>query len=152
MINNIMYHQLQTLDSPSVITFSTERPQMLVPRSFIAQNAPTESCRCTIRIPWYHQNPAYTHRILFALTACLCYFKLCASFHNHQWNQTGVTVWKCPIRVKIDDFMSLVTLRFDRWPWKKVGQNFYVTSSFVYHFVAIGEFKLELQSRNAQLG
>ena len=25
-------------------------------------------------------------------------------------------------------------------------------SSFVYHFVAIGEFKLELQSRNAQFG
>ena len=64
-----MYHQLQTLDSPSVITFSTERPQMLIPRYFIAQNAPTESCRCTIRIPWYHQNPAYTHIILFALTA-----------------------------------------------------------------------------------
>ena len=81
-----MYHQLQTLDSPSVMTFSTERPQMLVPRSFkkkkkkkvprsfIAQNAPTESCRCTIRIPWYHQNPAYTHRILFALTAWLVPF------------------------------------------------------------------------------
>ena len=66
-----MHHQLQTLDSPSAITFSTERPQMLVPRSFIAQNAPIESSRCTIRIPWYHQNPAYTHRILFALTAWL---------------------------------------------------------------------------------
>ena len=23
----------------------------------------------------------------------LCYFKLCASFHNHQWNQTWVTIW-----------------------------------------------------------
>ena len=45
------------LNSPSVITFSTERPRMLVPRSFIPQNAPTESCRCTTRIPWYHQNP-----------------------------------------------------------------------------------------------
>ena len=38
--------------------------------SHFAPNAPTESCRCTTRIPWYHQNPAYTHRILFALTAC----------------------------------------------------------------------------------
>ena len=66
-----MHHQLQTLDSPSVITFSTKRPRMLVPRSFIAQNAPTESCICTTRIPWYHQNPAYTHRILFPLTACI---------------------------------------------------------------------------------
>ena len=64
-----MHHQLQTLDSQSVITFSTKRPRMLVPRSFIAHNAPTESCRCTTRIPWYHQNRAYTHRILFPLTA-----------------------------------------------------------------------------------
>ena len=39
--------------------------------SHFAPNAPTESCRCTNRIPWYHQNPAYTHRILFALTAWL---------------------------------------------------------------------------------
>ena len=28
----------------------------------------------------------------------------------------------------------------------------YATSSFVHHFVAIGEFKLELQSGNAQSG
>ena len=70
-----MHHQLQTLDSPSVITFSTKRPRMLVPRSFIAQNAPTESCRCTTRIPWYHQNPAYTHRILFPLTAWEIYLQ-----------------------------------------------------------------------------
>ena len=70
MRDNIIHHQMHTLDSPSVITFSTERPRMLASWSFIAQNAPTESCRCTTRIPWYHQNPAYTHRILFALTAC----------------------------------------------------------------------------------
>ena len=81
MRDNIIHHQMHTLDSPSVITFSTERPRMLAAWSFIAQNAPTESCRCTTRIPWYHQNPAYTHRILFALTACfwsvgylLCWF------------------------------------------------------------------------------
>ena len=34
----------------------------------------------------------------------LCYFKLCASFHSHLWIQTGVTVRKCPIWVKIGDF------------------------------------------------
>ena len=33
----------------------------------------------------------------------LCYVKLCASFHSHQWIQTGVTVQKRPIRVKIGD-------------------------------------------------
>ena len=47
---------------------------------------------------------------------------------------------------------SRVTLKFDGWPSKTIGHLFYVTSSFVHHFVAIGEFKLELQSGNAQSG
>ena len=33
-----------------------------------------------------------------------------------------------------------------------MGHLFYATSSFVHHFVAIGEFKLELLSGNAQSG
>ena len=33
-----------------------------------------------------------------------------------------------------------------------MGHLFYATSSFVHHFLAIGEFKLELQSGNAQSG
>ena len=39
--------------------------------------------------------------------------------------------------------------------WRMTLKNwhlFYATSSFVHHFVAIGEFKLELQSGNAQSG
>ena len=46
----------------------------------------------------------------------LCFFKLYESLCSHQWIQTGVrqrTSW-----VKIDDFMSRVTLKFDGWPWK----------------------------------
>ena len=82
----------------------------------------------------------------------LCYFKLCASFRSHWWIQTGVTVRKRPIWVKFDDFFSHVTLKFDRWPWKTIGHLFHATSSFVHHFVAIGEFKLELESGNAQFG
>ena len=82
----------------------------------------------------------------------LCYFKLCASFRSHWWIQTGVTVRECLIWVKIDDFFSRVTLQFDGWPWKTIGHLFYATSSFVHHFVAIGEFKLELQPGNAQSG
>ena len=82
----------------------------------------------------------------------LWYFKLCASFRSHWWVQTGVTVRKRPLWVKIDDFLSRVTLQFDRWPWKTIGHLFYAASSFVHHFVAIGEFKLELQSGNAQSG
>ena len=82
----------------------------------------------------------------------LCYFKHCASFQNHQWVQTWVTVRKRPIRVNIGDFWSHVTLKFDGWPWKTIGHLFYATSSFVHHFTTIGEFKLELQSGNAQIG
>ena len=81
----------------------------------------------------------------------LCYFKLFASFRSHLWVQTGVTVWRPLIWVKFD-FFSLVTLQFNGWPWKRTGHLFYATSSFVHHFIAIGEFKLELQSGNAQFG
>ena len=78
----------------------------------------------------------------------LCYFKLCASFHSHLSILNGVTVRKRQIRVKIGDFFSRVTLIFDGWPWKTIGYLFYANSSFVHHFIAICEFKLELQSGN----
>ena len=82
----------------------------------------------------------------------LCYFKLFASFHSHWWIQTGVTVRKPQFWVNIDAFLSRVTLKFDGLPSKTIGHLFYATSSFVQHFVAIGEFKLELESGNAQSG
>ena len=50
-------------------------------------------------------------------TPLLCCFKLCASFRSHWWIQSGVTVRKRYIWVKIDVFFSRVTLKFDRWPW-----------------------------------
>ena len=34
--------------------------------------------------------------------ALLCYFKLFAPFHNHLWNQTGVTVLKHPISHRLN--------------------------------------------------
>ena len=68
----------------------------------------------------------------------LCYFKLCASFQCHRLIQTGVTVRKHLIWVKIDDFFSRVTLKFDVWLWKTKGRLLYATSSYVHHFVAIG--------------
>ena len=82
----------------------------------------------------------------------LCYLKLCASFCSHWWIQTGVTLQKRPIWVKIDVFFSRVTLQFDVWPWKPLRHLFYASSSFVHHFVAIGDFKLEIQSGNTQFG
>ena len=40
----------------------------------------------------------------------LCYFTLCAAFRSHWWIQTGVTVRKPLIWVKINAFFSRVTL------------------------------------------
>ena len=51
----------------------------------------------------------------------LCYFKLCASFRTHWWIQIWVTVRKHSIRVKIDNILSRVTLKFDGWPSKTIG-------------------------------
>ena len=129
-------------------------------------------------------------------TPLLYYTKLCASFQSHGWIQTEATVRKGSIRVKIGDYLSHVTFKFDGWPWKTIehlfyttsscmhhfkaiqsgnaqfgskffvpcdleiwrmtlkttGHLFYFASSFVHHFIAISEFKLELQSGNAQFG
>ena len=49
-------------------------------------------------------------------------------------------------------FLAVRPFKLGRWPSKTIGHLFYATSSFVHHFVHIGEFKLELQSGNAQFG
>ena len=70
------------------------------------------------------------------MASLLCCFKLCASFHSHRWIQTKVTVWKRSIRVKIG-VLSRVTLTFDRWLWKTIGDLFSATSSPLHHFMAV---------------
>ena len=85
-----------------------------------------------------------TGHLSFAVSSFVQHFIAIGEF------KTGVTVQKRPIWVKIDDFFSRVTLQFDVWPWKTIGHLFYATSSFVHHFVAIGDLKLELQSGNTQ--
>ena len=52
---------------------------------------------------------------------------------------------------QIWQFLSHMTLKFDGWHWKTMGHLFYATK-LVHHFIAIGEFKLELWSRNPQFG
>ena len=59
-------------------------------------------------------------------------------------------IWKRPIWVKTGDILYRVTLKFDGWPWNTIGHLSFAVSSFVQHFIDIGEFKLELQSGNAQ--
>ena len=82
----------------------------------------------------------------------LCYIKLCASFESHRWIQTGVTVRKRSVRVKIGDFVFRVTLKFEGWHWKTIGHLFYVSPSCMHYFIAFSESKLRLQSENAQIG
>ena len=82
----------------------------------------------------------------------LYYIKLCASFQIHRWIQIWVTVRKRSIWVKIDNFLSRVTLKFNGWPWKPIGHLFCSTSSFMHNFGAIGVLKLELESGNDQFG
>ena len=55
------------------------------------------------------------------------------------------------ILLKLDSnhrFFSPCDLEIDGWTQKTIGHLFYATLSFLHHFVAIGEFKLELQSGN----
>ena len=101
----------------------------------------------TVMWPWNMVDDLKNNRAFL-----LYYLKLCASFQSHMLIQTGVTVRKRSIPVKIGDILFLATLKFHRLPWKTTGHLFYTTSSFVHHFKAIREFKLELQSGNAQFG
>ena len=60
-----------------------------------------------------------------------------------------------PSNLKLDSnrqFSACVTVKFDGWPRKTIGHFFFTTSSLVHHSKSIGEFKLHLQSRNAQFG
>ena len=82
----------------------------------------------------------------------LYHIELFASFQIHRWIQTRVTVRKRSNRVQIGNFLSHVTLKFDKWTWKTIGHTFFAVSSFVNHFIAIIKLKLELQSGNAQFG
>ena len=84
----------------------------------------------------------------------LCYFKLYASFHSHWRIQAGVTVRKGPIWVKIIDFFKPCDLTI----WRMTLKNnrapllcyFKLCASFRSH--RWFDFKLELQSGNAQFG
>ena len=82
-----------------------------------------------------HATSSFVHHLV-----AICEFKLELQSGNAQ------------LKVKIDDFLSRVTFQFYVWPWKTIWHLFYAASSFVHHFVAIGEFKLESHSGNVQMG
>ena len=92
--------------------------------------------------------PVWPSNLMDDLGNFLGHIKLFVSFQIHPWIQTEVTVRKPSIQVKIDNFLSRVTLKFDGWPWKTIGHLFYIASSYVHHFITISKFKLGLQSGN----
>ena len=77
----------------------------------------------------------------------LCYFKLCESFHSHLAIQIFSFSLETPNSGKNRQFLFLMTLEFDGWPWKPIGHLSYAPSSFVHHFIAICEFKLRVTVR-----
>ena len=65
---------------------------------------------------------------------------------NSNWSYSPET----PNLGQIWQFLEPCDLEIWRMTLKNKTHLFYATSSFVQHFIAIGEFKLELQSGNAQ--
>ena len=83
-------------------------------------------------------------------------FYVASSFVHHF---IAISEFKLKLRSGNDEFGSKSTIFLAMWPWnltddleKTIGHLFYATSSFMHHLVAIGEFKLEVQSGNAQSG
>ena len=120
-----------------------------------------------LKVEWQSRNAQFGSKLVIIFVPCdleiwrmtfksikasLLYIKLCASFQSHLWIQTWFTIRKHSIRIKISNFLSSVTYKFDGWPWKTIGHLFYATSRYVHHFKAICEFKLELQSGNGWIG
>ena len=76
--------------------------------------------------------------LFYAISNCVHYFKTMDEL-----------IW-----VKIRRFFYPCDLEICRMPSKSMENLFYATASFMHHFyfVAIFEFKLELQSQNDQIG
>ena len=94
---------------------------------------------------WKNGWPRWTIGHLFCTTSSFVHhvkaigeFKLELQSGNAQFGSKLVSVLSCP------------TLKFDRWLLITIRHFFYATSSFVHHFIAICEFKLERLSGNAQ--
>ena len=80
----------------------------------------------------------------------LYYAKLCASLQIHQWIKSWVTVQKHSIQVKIGDFFVPCDLII--WQMTLKNNRAPLLGCFnlcaLFYFIAISEFKQELQSGN----
>ena len=82
--------------------------------------------------------------LFYTKSSCVHHFKAISEFKLEL--QSG----NAKFESKLVIFFFPVTSKFDRPPWKTIGHLFYATSSFVFHFIAICQFKMELQSGNAK--
>ena len=101
------------------------------------------SARVTVKFDGW---PKKTIAHFYTMSSFVHHFKSIGEF------KLEFTVQKHSFQVDIGDMLSRVTLKIDGWTWKTIGHLFYATSTFVHHFIPIGEFKLEWQSGNAQSG
>ena len=110
-----------------------------IPVGFIVQKRPIRvkiRIRCLVR-PWkIIKHPFYTKLSSVHRFVAISAFKLELQSGNAQLGE------------KNRRFLSLVTLKFDGWPCKTIGQSFNTTWRSMHHFIAIGESKLGLQSGN----
>ena len=79
-------------------------------------------------------SPGDSLNLVRVLSVRVNYSQQCRNDINGRWEYS---------KSIIDDFLSRVTLKFARWPWKTIGRLVYAASSFEHHFIAIIGFKLE---------
>ena len=105
--------------------------------------------------PWFSSRPPELTKFISAINDC------CASDF---WKQKKMSFIHCTPDLQHNSSPTLHTDELDNFcGWKgeqgksegfdscdRPSNLFYTTSSFVHHFKSIGEFKLELQSGNAQ--
>ena len=90
---------------------------------------------------WPRQTTGY-----YTTSCCVYHFKSIGEFKLELQSRNTQSRSKLLIL-----FLSRVTLKFDGWPWKTIGHLlilYYIM--LLHHFKAMGEFKLEIQSGNAQ--
>ena len=109
--------------------------------SHFAPNAPTESCRCTNKIPWYHQNPAYTHRILFALTA---WYKHIALYKNYTSEKHNTTSYCKKSKLKHQGPLLLTWINFNPSMDISYYIHYNVEDEITYPFINFNDANVEV--------
>ena len=114
---------------------------------------PHESCNSMVKKLGLNLNLNTYHIFLYTYTLLYWHFNIQLSILNKANLRDLIAGTSLVILNKIQiDFSADVTLKFDRWPWKTIGNPFHAPKSYVCHFIAIHDCKLKLSSGNAQIG